>query len=1204
MIRAQEIKIKDVLGSKSITVKVGKVLQKTAVAATMKGAIPYIFPSEEVTYTITVYNPYTDTLTGIAVTDTLPGNPDPFIYVRMADTNAPPTILEEGRKLAWTLESIPVGGFTTRSFVVRIPRNTIIPDNKTSYDYKNILDAFHPKVKFFTEKGLATVRVRAALVITKAVSIARPQPGQTIIYTVTLNNQGVYPLYGLRITDTIAIDPDRRSYFLRMLNGPDPLLDYNKNPMVWDGIDLNSRQAAQLIFEVYPDGHWLDKYCNRVDASERGDGTTTPTDIPSITNKACIVIDSPVKLIKTVEPDEIFPGDTVEYTISIYNDTLQDTWTIDRIVDSLPPGFNQVNVGNPAVIELSPPEDILPGSQIDLPFSVVVSPEELNCADLPKTYWNPAKAIAVHFTAPMTITGYNPSALAPLKINPHVVSDLIPQRQAVLPGSYVTYTLSLFNGSSVAAQNATVSVNLPADVIFVKMIGDNDPNVDYVATVEGTLVTWDGVNIAPVSELQIYFQVQIAENASYGVKTPTLQASATGVCFGKLATGDDPLGTGKINVVEEVVILSKKHLMKTVPVDSLVDYTLSIRNIDAYSYRVQLVTDTLPTGFTFVDMLVGPQPVQQIGNQLVWQNVDVGGKATVTWKIRLKSATLFNYYLNYLSAYSRETPIKTTSDSDLKEALDDLRGGVLVYPVLAVIKESGVTETVAGTVVPYTITLINQSDVSYNQVMVTDTLPTGFTFVKVHPGTSAPSFVSSDKAIVSWKGLTLPKSTGKIVLIIDAKIDRSTPPGAYFNNVEASSPTGSIPNIGPTALVSVTPAPLPKASVSMEVRPTVVDQGGVVTYTITLAHSYDAAIGQITITDTLPAGFSYLKTLTGPAPAAEGRQPVWRNLSAGTSCKAGCAILVFEAQVDPNTATGVRYNEVAGQSPQAVFENPDPGAPVTVNPYSPVLPTISIAKQAGITEVVAGGIVPYIIRITNDTGQGVNQISITDTLPAGFTYLQMSNGPEPTVRGGQIVWDDLSLGDSCNGGPCILELAFSTQVLSDTIGDTYYNSITGGSPNANINGEGPTAPVSVQDYDPELPTVKLTKKANIAKVKNGGVVAYTITIAYKDGVDIGSLLVVDTLPTGFEFIEMTNGPAPIVGGVQPVWGNIPAGECDGTTCTATLSFTAQVSPNTPKASYYNSVSGSSSLVNVIGSGPTAKVDVTYQGRLYLPYILR
>jgi uncharacterized repeat protein (TIGR01451 family) len=88
-------------------------------------------------------------------------------------------------------------------------------------------------------------------------------------------------------------------------------------------------------------------------------------------------------------------------------------------------------------------------------------------------------------------------------------------------------------------------------------------------------------------------------------------------------------------------------------------------------------------------------------------------------------------------------------------------------------------------------------------------------------------------------------------------------------------------------------------------------------------------------------------------------------------------------------------------------------------PISVVQPDVTLAKQVDKTSVHPGDLVTYTISLTNNGDLAAKGVTITDTLPAGFTYLpgssRLSMGsvligwPEPTVQGNQVTWATLTV---------------------------------------------------------------------------------------------------------------------------------------------------------------------------------------------------
>jgi uncharacterized repeat protein (TIGR01451 family) len=95
-----------------------------------------------------------------------------------------------------------------------------------------------------------------------------------------------------------------------------------------------------------------------------------------------------------------------------------------------------------------------------------------------------------------------------------------------------------------------------------------------------------------------------------------------------------------------------------------------------------------------------------------------------------------------------------------------------------------------------------------------------------------------------------------------------------------------------------------------------------------------------------------------------------------------------------------------------------PGQSQIFNNFIPIDPelggAVAITKTSSLINVTRGELVPYTITVTNVFGAPLSDISIVDSFPAGFKYVEDSarldgNSVEPKVNGRQLVWDNLEL---------------------------------------------------------------------------------------------------------------------------------------------------------------------------------------------------
>lgn len=136
--------------------------------------------------------------------------------------------------------------------------------------------------------------------------------------------------------------------------------------------------------------------------------------------------------------------------------------------------------------------------------------------------------------------------------------------------------------------------------------------------------------------------------------------------------------------------------------------------------------------------------------------------------------------------------------------------------------------------------------------------------------------------------------------------------------------------------------------------------------------------------------------------------------------------------------------------------------------YSPVgTQPLFVTKTADVASVAPGASDGYTITVTNPNATGSTLNSITDTLPAGFSYtLGSTTGAttaNPTVNGQVLSW----------AGPFAVPAGGTTTlhfgVTVSSVNGTYTNQATADAGAETVAGSGPTAPITVGGGGPPPP---------------------------------------------------------------------------------------------------------------------------------------
>lgn len=308
-------------------------------------------PFGKVEYTIELNNKTTAPVTGLTITDTLP---EGFQFLSVLPGYPEPV---STNPLVWrdlSMEASPASGATERlqiSFEARAPgvfggfiNELDFVSDSTYVTYTGTYDDYKEDVR---------VQVIPGVALYKSVWPSnQAAAGETVVYTLTVDNRSNKAIAGVRVTDTL---PQGLSY-QETLAGAEPIM--TTPDLVWTVSQLDDGETAEFVFRAAIDDQIPNgTYCNQASATahEEGDPEAQVT-IPDTDLTACLKVlgVATVQRYKTVSPLTVQMGDLVTYTITLYNE-MDEQQTL-RLTDTLPVSFTYigVGVGTPAPALTSP----------------------------------------------------------------------------------------------------------------------------------------------------------------------------------------------------------------------------------------------------------------------------------------------------------------------------------------------------------------------------------------------------------------------------------------------------------------------------------------------------------------------------------------------------------------------------------------------------------------------------------------------------------------------------------------------------------------------------------------------------------------------------------------------------------------------------------------------------------------------------------
>ncbi|HEY2796429.1 MAG TPA: PKD domain-containing protein, partial [Thermoanaerobaculia bacterium] len=323
------------------------------------------------------------------------------------------------------------------------------------------------------------------------------------------------------------------------------------------------------------------------------------------------------------------------------------------------------------------------------------------------------------------------------------------------------------------------------------------------------------------------------------------------------------------------------------------------------------------------------------------------------------------------------------------------------------------------------------------------------------------------------------------------------------------------------------------------------------TYTITYGDPGGNDAANVVITDTVPAGTTFVSATGGGVFNAG---VVTWDIGTVPAGSAGLTVsFTVLVNVGSGTVDNVTYQITATN---ATTVN---GAPVSTTVTAPGL---TIQKSAPAT-VLAGSNLTYTLRYGNTAAVDATGVTITDTLPAGTTFVSASNGG--AFNAGSVTWNIGTVPAGSSG--LTVTLTVNVAVVGDTVDNTTYSIIAPGIPAV------AGAPVSTR-----IVSLNVNKIADPA-VPPGANLTYTILYGNSGSISVGNVVISDPVPAGTTFVSATGGGTLNGGVVTWTFQAVPGG-----TTGQSVSFTVSVT------------AASGSIVNsgytIAGTGVTAIVGRT------------
>lgn len=573
-------------------------------------------------------------------------------------------------------------------------------------------------------------------------------------------------------------------------------------------------------------------------------------------------------------------------------------------------------------------------------------------------------------------------------------------------GTRVTYTVSLFNLGTSEATGVKLTDVFPANVDPPAPSDISAPAgttflQDLAADPTGRTWTWD-VGTVPLSAtvtaplvLTITVDVNSTSTATE-FNTVTITTSDVWDPNNRNNSAKTPTTPQQADL-----ILSKTVDNAAPNVGDTLIYTITVDNAGPSLAQDVTVTDTIPAGVTYV-LSSDSGSYNASTREVTW---NLGNNFPVGQKQLTVQVTVDTPTSGVIAAIDNTATVATTTTDPNPLNNTDTAHVVPLQTDLAVFKVVSDPTPNVGDTLQFAIGAANFGPNDATNVVVTDTIPTGVTYVGITTGigtnpTQGTAVYDAQNRKLTWTIGALNTSDFPI-LVFDATVDAPSPAGIPATVTNTAEITGREYDPDPsnnTDSVSETPQHADLA-VTKQVSDAAPNVGDTITYTITVTNNgADTATG-VTLLDTLKdlSGLQIVGTPQANFGSYDQATGVWTIGSVNVGV---AATLLIQAEVLA-PASGIPPAQTNTASIQTVDQyDPDPSNNSATATETPQYTDLKVTKTVSDPAPNVGDDVTFTIIVENLGANQATNVLIEDSLPAGLTYLSSSGGYNP----GTGVW--------------------------------------------------------------------------------------------------------------------------------------------------------------------------------------------------------
>ncbi|MDG1398039.1 MAG: hypothetical protein P8P88_06595, partial [Polaribacter sp.] len=1007
--------------------------------------------NDTITYSITVTNNGPDDATSLKVTDVLPaGLTELFATVSDGFYN----------NSVWNIGRLANGATESLSLTVSVDSGTAGQTlTNTISNSQDQLDA-----NITPDDNNETITVASLdLVTVKTVNNSTPSEGNTIEYTITVSNNGPNDATGVSLTDNL---PSGITYVSDNSGG-----NYNNGSGVWNIGNIVNGASESLVIQANVNVGTAGSTITNISSSAIAD----QTDLSSVGDQleAQIFVDNSTdivlsKVVNNPNPNE---GDEITYTISVTNNgTITATNLV--ITDILPSGLSYVS-GLPSTgLWISPSWNINSLPPGDTESLVIVA--SVNIGTGGQTLTNTISNTQDQLDTNATLDDSDETIII-------TSSDLITKKSidnaAPSAGDTIIYSIEVVNKGLSDATSISLIDNLPFGVTYVS----DDSSGDYIPS-SGVWTVGDLLN----QDSKTLNITAIVDASSAGKTIINTTTSAVADQSDPTTIGDNLEAIIYVDNKTDIVLSKVANNLFPNEGDNVI-YTIQVTNNSLITATNLIIEDILPTGLTYISGV----PSTGIWNNPNWSinSLNSGTTATLTLTANIDSGTAGMSLTNTISNTQDQLDSNATLD-DSDETINVTSSDVVT------VKSVDNTTPNEGEIVTYSIMVSNKGVSNASNVSLIDKLPVGVTYLSDDSGGSYNQNTGlwNIGALINGTSATL-----NIQATVDAGTSGKTITNATTAAIADQADSTSKGDVLEASIFINNETDIVLTKVADNLTP---NEGETVVYTVTVENKGPSTATNLNIVDTLPPGLTYVSAIPT---SGNWNGSLWTlpTLLSGQTER-----ILITTTVDLGTAGQILTNTISNNQDQL-----DTNATLDDLEETIVVKSVNLITVKSVSNPTPdeGDSIIYTITVLNNGPSNATNVTLTDNLPSGVTYV--SDDGLGAYNQGSGIWD---IGSLNKGSSKVLKI--EAVVDSGTSGTKITNITTSAlASESDITTSGDILEASI--FVNNTTDIVLTKIVNNNSPFEGEDIYYTITVENNGPIDVTNLKIEDVLPPGLTYLS-------------------------------------------------------------------------------------